>query len=357
MPFRRTVPHRSADRRPVRRRAVLRVGVAIVALAVVAPGFAAAAEPDRFIRIGTGPIGGTYFPIGGLIANAISNPPGSAACELGGSCGVPGLIAASVASQGSIDNLQALAGGRVDLGLAQADVARDAYRGEGVFAGRPAMAELRSIGNLFPEAVHVAVRADAGIKGIAQLKQRRVSLGEPDSGTLATAKTVLGGFRLAPRDLTASFEKLTRATDRLARGEIDALFMVGGYPVEAIARLSDTLPIALLPIDGKPAEEILAQEPLLAPSVIPAGSYAGVKPTPTVGPRAQLLATARLPDELAYAITKALWHPGNRRLLDGGHPEGRNILLAQAVDGLVAPLHPGAARYYAEVGIQPVGPL
>jgi hypothetical protein len=341
-------------------RAVIRFwSLVLVLLAVAVPPAepCRAAEPDHFIRIGTGPIGGTYFPIGGLIANAISNPPGSVACDLGGSCGVPGLIAASVASQGSIDNLLALASDRIELGLVQADVARDAYRGQGAFSGKPPMSELRAIGNLFAEAVHVAVRADDSIHAIDGLRQKRVSLGEPDSGTLATAKTVLRGYRLTPKDMTASFEKLTRASDRLAQGDLDALFMVGGYPVEAIARLADTLPIRLLPIDGKAAEDILKAEPLLAPSLIPAKSYAGVKPTPTVGPRAQLLAMADLSDDLAYAITKALWNPGNRKLLDSGHPEGRNIQLDKAVDGLIVPLHPGAARYYAEMGIKPVGSL
>lgn len=340
-----------------RRLLLLLVLPLIAALCPAAAPTAAAAEPERFIRIGTGPIGGTYFPIGGLIANAISNPPGSVACELGGSCGVPGLIAASVASQGSIDNVQRLAGDRVELGLVQADVARDAFRGQGAFAGKPPMTELRAIANLFAEAVHVAVRADGGIQAVEGLRQKRVSLGEPDSGTLATARTVLRGYRLTPKDMTASFDKLTRAADRLAQGEIDALFMVGGYPVEAIARLADTLPIRLLPIDGKAAEEILKGEPLLAPSTIPGRSYQGVPPTPTVGPRAQLLATQAMSDELAYAITKALWNPGNRKLLDSGHPEGRNLLLGAAVDGLIVPLHPGAARYYAEMGIKPVGPL
>lgn len=325
-------------------------------LAGAAVGRAAAVEPERFIRIGTGPIGGTYFPIGGLIANVISNPPGSVACDLGGSCGVPGLIAASVASQGSIDNVQRLAADRIELGLVQADVARDAYRGEGGFAGKP-LQNLRAIGNLFSEAVHVAVRADGGITAMEGLRQKRVSLGEPDSGTLATAKTVLRGYRMTPKDMSPSYEKLTRAADRLAQGEIDALFMVGGYPVEAIARLAERLPIRLLPIDGAAAEAILKAESLLAPSTIPASSYDGVAATATLGPRAQLLASTAMSDDLAYAITRALWNPGNRRLLDSGHPEGRNIQLGKAVDGLIVPLHPGAARFYAEMGIKPVAPL
>ncbi|MFO1153506.1 MAG: TAXI family TRAP transporter solute-binding subunit [Rhodospirillales bacterium] len=322
--------------------------VLALASATLPSGRAWAAEGEQFIRIATGPLGGTYFPIGGLIAHTISNPPGSVPCDAGGSCGVPGLIAASVASQGSIDNVGALTAGQVQLGLSQADVARDAFDGSGVFAGKPPLSDLRSVANLFAESVHVVVRKESPITGIADLKGKRVALGEQRSGTFATAKTVLSGYRLAPNDMVASADALTRATGRLAAGEIDALVMVGGYPLEAIARLADTVAIRLLPIDGKPAETILERDSTLAASVIPAGTYPGTAETRTVGPRAQLLTSAKVSAELIYAITKALWNPRNRLVLDSSHPEGRAILEINATEGLVVPLHPGAARYYGE---------
>jgi TRAP transporter TAXI family solute receptor len=331
----------------------------VLALAVSAalpPGPTAAAEGEHFIRIGTGPLGGTYFPVGGLIAHAISNPPGSMPCDAGGSCGVPGLIAASVASQGSIDNLTALAQGRVQLGLSQADAARDAFAGQGAFAGKPALSDLRSIANLFPESLHVVVRKESPITRIGELKGKRVALGEPHSGTFATAKTVLRGYQLTPKEMNASSENLTRSAGRLAAGEIDALFMVGGYPLEAVARLADTVAIRLLPIEGKPADEILRADASLATSVIPAGTYTGIVDTPTVGPRAQLFTSTQLSADLVFAITKALWNPRNRLIFDSGHPEGRNIQAARATDSLVVPLHPGAARYYAESGTNLTGP-
>ena len=352
MPFRRPL-RRLARRIPPIARAI---GAVLALSALVAGGQAGAVEGERFIRIATGPIGGTYFPVGGLIAHAISSPPGSMPCDAGGSCGVPGLIAAAVASQGSIDNAAALAAGRVQLGLSQADVSRDAFNGQGAFAGKPPLTDLRSIANLFPESLHVVVRKESQIAGIGDLGGKRVALGEPDSGTFATAKTVLRGYRLTPKDMIASSEKLTRATGRLAAGEIDALFMVGGYPLEAIVRLADAVPIRLLPIEGKPADGILQADALLAASAIPAGTYAGPVETRTVGPRAQLLTSAAVDADLVFAITKALWHPRNRMIFDSGHPEGRNIRAAHATDGLLVPLHPGAARYYTESGKKQAGP-
>ncbi len=352
MRFRRSLRRLAAAFPPAVRILVL----ALIASAMLAVGRPGAAEGEQFIRIATGPLGGTYFPVGGLIAHAISNPPGSIPCEVGGSCGVPGLIAASVASQGSIDNVTALAAGRVQLGLSQADVARDAYRGERAFAGKPPLTDLRSIANLFPESLHVVVRKDSPITRMADLKGKRVALGEPNSGTFATAKTVLRGFRLSPKELNASSENLTRAVGRLAAGEIDALFMVGGYPLEAVARLADSVAIRLLPIEGKPADDILHADASLTASIIPAGTYTGVNATPTVGPRAQLLTSTAISADLVFAITKALWNPRNRLIFDSGHPEGRNIQAAHATDGLLVPLHPGAARYYAEAGTKPPEP-
>jgi TRAP transporter TAXI family solute receptor len=314
-------------------------------------GFAATppqSSPLRFVRIGTGPTGGTYFPIGGLIANAISNPPGSAECDLGGSCGVPGLIAAAVATQGSVDNVKRLAEGSLDFAISQANVALDAFAGRSEFAGKQQLADLRAIGVLFPEAVHVVVRADARISAIGALRGKRVSVGEPRSGTFTTAETILSAFGLRTKDLTASYSKLARAGEELRAGRIDGFFMVAGYPVEAIATLAESMPIALVPITGKAAESVTKREPILTPTMIPGGIYKDVPATPTLGVPALLVVDAKTDEALVYAVTKALWDQRNQRVLRSGHPEGRNIRIERSLDGLTIPLHPGAARFYQE---------
>ena len=136
--------------------------VAAAALATVAV-TAATAQDIKFFRIGTGGTAGTYYPIGGLIANAISNPPGSRPCDEGGSCGVPGLVATAVASNGSVANINGITSGQMESGFTQSDVAYWAYTGTGVYEGKPKVADLRLIANLYPETIHVVARKGAGI--------------------------------------------------------------------------------------------------------------------------------------------------------------------------------------------------
>jgi uncharacterized protein len=334
-----------------------RPSLLLLLTAVLVGAFVAAAAPThaqdaRFVRIGTGPIGGTYFPIGGLIASIVSGPPGAMACDVGGSCGVPGLIAAAVSTQGSVENLQSLAKGTLDLALCQADIAHDALNGTGAYASKPVGA-LRSIANLFTEAVHVVVRRADDIDSLGKLRGRRVSVGEVDSGTLATARTVLRAYGLELKDVKPVYEKLARSADMLAHGDIDAFFMVGGYPIAAVALIAERVPIALLPIAGRDAERIVKAEPFFAVTEIPTDVYRGVPSTRTIGVGAQLLVMATMDDNLVYGITRALWDPRNRKVLDGGNPNGRRIQLATALDGLAVPLHPGARRYYTEAGIMP----
>ena len=151
----------------------------------------ATAQDLKFFTIGTGGTAATYYPVGGVIANAISNPPGSRGCDEGGSCGVPGLIASAVSSRGSVDNVNAIVSGLRNSGFAQSDVAYWAYTGTGTMEGRPAAADLRAIAALFPEHIHLVVLADSGINSVADLAGKRVSLDEPGSGTFVDANLIL----------------------------------------------------------------------------------------------------------------------------------------------------------------------
>ena len=168
-------------------------------LAAVAGGLPTAAQEITFFRIGTGATAGTYFPIGGLIANAISNPPGSRSCADGGSCGVPGLVATAVASNGSVANVGAIASGSMQSAFTQSDVAYWAYTGTGIYDGRPKIDVLRAIANLYPESFHLVVRKGSGIKTMADLKDKRMSVDEPGSGTLVDARLILAAFTRGAR--------------------------------------------------------------------------------------------------------------------------------------------------------------
>ena len=329
--------------------------IAILAITLLLASAGAFAQELKLIRIGTGSTGGTYFPVGGLIASAISNPPGSRDCDVGGSCGVPGLIAAAVSTQGSVQNVTDVADGTLDMALTQADVAYSAYFGKGIFAGEKRLDNLRAVANLFPEAVHLVVRRDSGVTSVAELKGKRVSLGELESGTLVIAEIVLNAFGLGKDDVVAFHEKLGKASDMLAEGELDGYFMVGGYPINAIAHTAETTDIDLVPIMGKQAQRIRDSHPFLGADVIPEGTYNGVGGVVTLSVGAQLVIPESTDAELVYGITRALWHPNNRKVLDGGHPNGKQIEMHKALDGVAIPLHPGAARFYEEAGLTRAG--
>lgn len=312
---------------------------------------AASAQDLKFFTIGTGGTAYTYYPVGGVIANAISNPPGSRPCDEGGSCGVPGLIASAVSSRGSVDNINAIISGLRDSGFAQSDVAYWAYTGTGTREGKPPAKDLRAIAALFPEHIHLVALKDSGINSVADLKGKRVSLDEPGSGTYVDANLILEAAGLSKGDVRAEALKGGAASEALRNGKIDAFFVVAGYPTGSLVELASAVPIKLVPIDGAAAKTLTDKYGFFSSSDIPAGTYKGVGAVTTVAVGAQWLTSAKEPEGLIYQITKALWNKKTRKLLDVGHAKGKSITLATALDGIGIPLHPGAARYYREVGL------
>ncbi|WP_118134646.1 TAXI family TRAP transporter solute-binding subunit [Oceanicella sp. SM1341] len=326
------------------------LGAALAAAVLVAG--AASAQAPQFFRIGTGGTAGTYYPIGGLIANAISNPPGSRPCSEGGSCGVEGLIATALAANGSVANVNAIGAGTLESGFSQSDVATWAQTGTGIWEGREPVEKLRAIANLYPESIHLVAAASAGISSVADLKGKRVSLDEPGSGTLVDARIILGAYGLTEDDVEAAFLKPDQAADRMRDGAMDAFFFVGGFPAGAIAELASQAEITLVPISGDEAAGITSEYTFFASHVVPGGTYEGVPDdTETLSVGAQWITSADQPEELIYEITKALWNENTRKLLDNGHSKGKSITAETALDGVGIPLHPGAERYYKEAGL------
>lgn len=332
----------------------LALGFTLVAAAGGAPGAAVAQESDlTFFRIATGGVNGTYYPIGAIIGNAISNPVGSRPCGQGGSCGVPNLIAAAVSSHGSVANVEAIQAGEIESGFAQADVVHDAYYGTRTFSGRPPMDKLRVIANLYAERMQVVVRRGAGLAGVRDLVGKRVSLDEPGSGTLLMARMVLEAYGVSETDVVAEYLKPGPAASLIQRDELDAFILVAGVPTNVVADLAAPGIVDLLPLDGAQVEAILAKHPFLSRSPIPADTYwPGAPEIPTIGVGAQWVVSADIPEERVYAICRALWNDATRVLLDGGHPTGKQIRLESALDGVDIPLHPGAARCYEDLGLK-----
>jgi uncharacterized protein len=350
--------------------------LAIAASMIAAAPFQRARADDapRFFRIGTAATTGTYFQIGAEIANAISKPPGTRDCDRGGSCGVPGLVAVAQATEGSIANVLAVGQGQLEAAFAQADVATWAYRGNApaitpskacrkapappqngsaLLAKSGPIRNLRVVAALYPEAVHIVARIGGGIRALADLKGKRVALGEAGSGTLAGARLVLHAEGVEECQLKADYLRLADASALLESNKLDAFFMIAGAPVPAIVDAASMERVRLVPITGRSRDALLRAYPFVTGTIIPGATYPGIDTeTATIAVPALFIVNAAVPDDLVYGITKALWQDATRRLLDNGHPAGKAIRLENALNGVAIPLHPGAARYYSERGLK-----
>lgn len=339
---------------------------ALFTFAAAAAGFAWPARADSqaqaggpampaFFRIGTGGTGGVYFPLGSLIARVVAESHGGPDCPppVPQPCGVPGLLAVAQTSNGSVSNVEAIQAGAIEAGLVQSDIAHGAFNSTGIFAGKLTASRLQFLARLYPEAVHVVVRRNAGIQRIADLAGKRVSLDEPGSGTLAMARMLLAAHGLSESRLRPEYVKPDLAAPRLAAGQLDAFFFVGGWPVRSVADLAAAGHVDILPVHGEAATDLLQRNPFLSWGTIPAGLYAGVNAVETVTVSAQLLARADLADTLVEAVLRQIWSERGQALIRAGHPRGADVALAKALEGRGIPLHRGAAHFYRSVGMDP----
>jgi TRAP transporter TAXI family solute receptor len=317
-----------------------RRGLIVGAAALLAGGRPAFAQ-QKFFRIGTGGTAGTYYPIGGLIANSISATSRH---------GVANLVSSAVSSNGSVANINAIASGASESGFTQSDVAYWAYSGTGLYEGRGKVEDLRLIATLYPETLHIVARADSGIKSVADLKGKRVSLDEPGSGTIVDARLVLAAYGLTEKDIRAEYLKPGPSSEKMRDNSLDAYFFVGGYPAGAIVELAATAGITLVPVSGPEADKLLSQQKFFAKDTVPADTYKGVGKCETISVAAQWVTSTKQPDDLVYEITKSLWSDGTRQALNAGHAKGKMITLENATTSLGIPLHPGAERFYKEAG-------
>lgn len=322
----------------------------LAAIALLSGGPAHAGEP-AFFRIGTGGAAGTYFPIGTLIAESVSGASDTPACGSVETCGVPGLVAVAQISNGSVANVQAIGAGALEAALVQSDVAFWAYSGTGVFAGKEKIVNLRFVANLYPESMHLVVRRGSGIRTVADLRNRRVSLDEPGSGTLVNARSVLAAYGLSERDLRAEYVKPDLAVERMRAERLDGFFIVAGWPTRAVSEFAASGRIGLVPIADAAVAAVRRTSPFFSPGLIPASAYPGIPETPTLDVGAQLIVSAALSDALVYNFTRALWSARSTQRLRQGHPRGGMIKRETALVGAGIPLHPGAERYYREVGL------
>lgn len=293
---------------------------------------------QQFFRIGTGGTAGTYYPVGGMIANAVSQPGK--------------IVVTAQATNGSVANVNGVVSGAMESGFSQSDVATWAYTGTGVFEGKPRVSDLRMIANLYPESIHLVVKKGSGIKSVADLRGKRVALDEPGSGTLVNARAVLAAWGVKESDIKPDYIKPNQAGDKLKDGALDAFFFVGGAPAGAIAELASSgAGIELVSLAGPQAEALRKANPYLALDNIAAGTYKDVPAVQTMAVGAQWVTSAKADTETVYQITKALYSKAAQDALAAGHAKGKFITRENAVQGVGIPFHPGAEKFYKEVGL------
>lgn len=328
------------------------LAAAVAGLTVM--GAAAQAQEMTFFRIGTGSAGGTYFPIGGLIANAISNPPGSRPCDKGGNCGVPGLVAIAQSTNASAHNVTAINAGQMEAGLTGAATLYFAYHGKAKFEGNQ-KPKLRVIANLFPEDLHLVLPKGKKLNSLKDLEGKRVGIAQAGSGTQIAVELMLAEQGITRDNIDEAELNNTQSAERLADGQLDAYFYAAGTPVAAMIQLDSTKGMELYSFSDEEVVTSNKAVPYYVPSTIKAGTYPGVQyDVNTLAVNGILATSIDQPEDLIYEVTKALWNKTTRKLLDNGHAKGKVIRLETAlkgIDGLNVPLHPGAEKFYKEAGL------
>ena len=325
--------------------------VKLFAAALAALGLATGsvvAQEMKFFKIGTGGAGGTYFPIGGLIANAISSPPGARSCEKGGTCGVPGLVAIAVSTNASVYNMNAVHAGDLDAGLAGAQSVTQGFEGTGKFKGNK-KDKVRIIANLYPEDMHLVLPKGGKLASLNDLNGKKVGVASAGSGTQVSVRMILKHYGIKAKEHELG---LKQSAQRLADGQLDAFFYAGGTPFAALIQLGSTKGFELYSFSAEERKTINKIIPYYVESKIPSGTYETINyDVATVAVNGQLVTSVNQPDDLIYGITKALWSKKTRGLLDKGHSKGKAIRLETALKGVLIPVHPGAEKFYKEKGM------
>ncbi len=301
----------------------------------------AQAQQPTFITIGTGGVTGVYYPTGGAICRMMARTRG----EHGIRCGAE-------STGGSVFNVNAVRNGELEFGVAQSDVQFNAYNGEDKFKDQGANPDLRSVFSIHPEPFTVVARADAGIETFEDLKGKRVNVGNPGSGQRATMEVLMDQMGWTMDDFSLVSElQANEQSQALCDNNIDAMIYTVGHPNGSIKEATTACDSVLVTVDNDAVQQLVADKPFYRVATIPGGMYRGSdNDTQTFGVGATLVTSADVPDEVVYTLTKSVFE--NMDQFRSLHPAFANLDPKQmAQDGLSAPLHPGAEKYYREAGL------
>lgn len=304
-------------------------------LAALAVTTVAAAAPT-YMSVATGGTSGTYYVVGGAIASAITKG-GKIQCT-------------AETGNASVANLNLVATEGIEIAFVQNDIAYWAYNGELMFQGKPAK-NIRAVASLYPEHIQAVVTKESGIKSIADLKGKRVGIGAPGSGVEGDVQAIFKVAGLTYDDLAkADFLDFAATTSRFKDNQIDAGFVVAGYPTASIMDLTTTKDVTLLSFDDEMLATLQKEYPFFVPSTVPANTYSGITTeTKTPAVMAILITNDSVPDEQIYEFLTAMY--GNLTDIAAVHAKGKEITLEGALNGLTCPLHPGAEKFFKEKGI------
>lgn len=293
---------------------------------------------QKFMSIGTGGVTGVYYPAGGAICRRVNQ----ARKEHGFRCWVE-------STNGSIDNIEAVRSRDLDFGIVQSDQQFHAYRGTDDFADKGAFEDMRSVFSIYPEPVTIVARRDAKIETIADLKGKRLNIGNPGSGARSTWEVLEKGLGWTRSDLKKVLEMPTADTgDALCGNEIDAYFWLVGHPSALTEETLASCDANLVQVTGSKIDELVAANPFYRKSTIIAGMYSNMEAIATFGVSATLVTSSKVPDEEVYALVKAV--AGDLKAFRLLHPAFAGLDPAQMVkEGLTAPLHDGALKAYREL--------
>lgn len=316
------------------------LALAPVALACAAFGSAPAAAQQKFVTIGTGGVTGVYYAAGGAICRLVNKDRAK-----------HGIRCSVESTGGSVFNVNTIKAGELDLGFTQSDVQYNAVKGVGQFKEAGAVGDLRAVFAVHPEPFTVVARKEANIARFEDFKGKRFNVGNPGSGTRSSMEELLGAMGWKMSDFSLASElKADEHGPALCDGKIDGFIYGVGHPSANIQDPTTTCGAKLVPLTGAAVDKLVADKPYYAKVSIPGGLYSGnAQPTETYGVLATVVASSKTPADTVYAVTKAVFD--NFDEFKKLHPALAHLKPQNMVkDGLSAPLHEGAARYYKEKG-------
>ena len=285
----------------------------------------------KFINIATGGTAGTYYPIGGAMAEILNKS-------------IPGMNASAQSTGASVANINMLKDGSVDLAIVQNDLTYYASNGTEMFKDKK-VDNLRGIATLYPETCQIVTLQDSGIETIADFRGRRIAVGAAGSGTEANARQIMEAYGVTYADISVQYLSFSEAASALKDGNVDVAFVTAGYPTAAIQDIASQRKVRLIPVEESKADLLAAKYPFYTKTKIPAGTYAGFdQDVSSVSVMAMLVTTDKMDDAMGGDVAKALF--SNLDRLQAAHSVGKLIKKETAMNGMSVKMNGGAEKFF-----------